>query len=186
MKGPLYQLLRDDTLRSESHRSMMREGIRVFSDAFQTILFTRQATCRDEIYRAVFDEHLFEEIGHNKLLKVNGDWKAAADPILKATSNWFCHQMLVLDNAEKAVVHLVLETGGHYFHTLAMSVFESDESAPYFGAHAEHDEDHKDLVIDVLKDHHPFRYVGLHRVLEDSWDMLEAMCARIATLVQQT
>ena len=42
---------------------MMRECLRVFSDAWRTFLFGRLATCRASEYSARFNEHLREEIG---------------------------------------------------------------------------------------------------------------------------
>ena len=159
----------------------MRESIRVFSDAYQTFLFTRQATCRDEAYTDMFDEHLREELGHNRLLKVAGDKRVSTDPILKATSAWFCHQMIVLDNAGKTVLNLLLETGGYYFHTLAKPVFESDGSAEYFDIHAEADERHKEMGVDILAGLHPTTYRRLCRILDEGYDMLETMTRRMAS-----
>ena len=95
LNSPFFLLLRDGALDGERARSMFRECLRVFSDAFQVVLLTRQATCRDEAYRRTFDEHLLEELGHNKLLSVSGHPLAVGDPILQATASWFCHQMLV-------------------------------------------------------------------------------------------
>jgi hypothetical protein len=184
LTNPFFLLLRDGGLKTPRRRAMMREALRVFSDAFQTILFTRQATCRDERFRDTFHSHFIEELGHNKLLKVSGQSRAGADPILRASSTWFCHQMLVLDNGSKAIVSLVLETAGYYFHTLASPVFAEDESAEYFSAHAEADEQHKDICVSLIEDLHPENYRRLHRVLEATWDMFEVMTKRIAHLVE--
>jgi mannose-6-phosphate isomerase-like protein (cupin superfamily) len=183
LNSPFFLLLRDGALESESARSMFRECLRVFSDAFQVILLTRQATCKDEVYRRAFDEHLLEELGHNKLLSVSGNPRAAEDPILQATASWFCHQMLVLDNLGKAVVHVVLETAGFYFHTLAKPVLETDNSAEYFHTHAEDDEEHMEAGARLLAGQHPETYRALYRVLEDTWNMFDAMTNRIAHLV---
>jgi hypothetical protein len=183
LKTPWFQLLAKGQL-PESTRSAAREVLRVFSDAFQTFLFTRQATCRDEDYRKPFNAHLLEELGHNDLLTVSGNERIWRDPILKATSAWFCHQMLVQDNAGKAVVNLVLETAGYHFHELARPAFASDVAARYFNLHAEEDELHKDVAVDLLRGEHPETYRRLHRVLEDTWDMLETMTRRFAHLVE--
>lgn len=185
LKSPFFRLLHSSTLNAESRRKVMREALRVFSDAFQVMLFSRQALCRDRAYQSVFDEHMQEELGHNKLLDVTGDPRVTSDPILNATSAWFCHQMLVLDNAGKAIVHLVLETAGHHFHTLATSVFASDRSSRYFVTHAQDDERHKELAMHLLRGQHPLAYARLYKVLEESWDMFEAMSSRIAKLVDQ-
>jgi quercetin dioxygenase-like cupin family protein len=181
--NPFYLLLRDDGIRRQGRREVMCEALRVFSDAFQGILLTRQATCRDDHFSSVFRTHLLEELGHNELLKVSGRSGADRDAVLRAASAWFCHQMLVLDNSGKAIVNLVLETAGYHFHTLAQAVFVSDESAEYFHVHAEGDELHKDVGLDLIEDLHPENYRRLHRVLEDTWDMFDTMTKRIAHLV---
>jgi len=181
--NPFFQLLRSGELRKPNRRGIMREALRVFSDAFQTILFTRQATCRDERFMSAFHEHLTEEIGHNELLKVRTRSRATTDPILRASSVWFCHQMLLLDNSGKAVINLVLETAGYHFHTLASDVLASDESAEYFKVHAEDDEAHMETGLATLADLHPENYKKLHETLESAWDMFEVMSGRIAHLV---
>jgi hypothetical protein len=183
LESPFYVLLRDGLLDTRDKRSAACEAIRVFSDAFQTFLFTRQAMCREEGYCSAFHGHLLEELGHNDLLKVSGNRRILSDPILRATSVWFSHQMLKLDNAGKAVVNLVLETSGFHFHTLAKPVFADGDSAVYFAAHAEADEEHMDLGLDLLAGQHPDTYRRLLELLDESWDMLQTVTTRFAELV---
>ncbi len=182
--GPYFGMLRTGVLSSPRTRARFRDCARVFSDAFQQILFTRRATCRDEEFGATFQVHMMEELGHNELLTVPETRRGPTDPILRATSDWFCHQMLVLDNVEKAVVHLVLETAGFHFHTLAQPLLADDVSAGYFDTHSEADDDHKDVVLHLLAGQHPHTYRRLHRVLEDAWDLFDAMTRRIVQLVE--
>jgi hypothetical protein len=158
------------------------ECLRVFSDAFQVFLFTRQAMCREDAFQALFAEHLAEEFGHNQMLQTPQDSRIVSDPVLKATSSWFCQQMLVLDNAGKVVVNLVLETAGYHFHSLAAPVFKGEAGEKYFDTHAEADEHHKDIGVELLEGLHPDTYELLYRVLEDSYDMLEALTQRIFEL----
>jgi hypothetical protein len=183
LESPFYVQLRDGLLNTRDKRSAACEAIRVFSDAFQSFLFTRQAMCRDEGYFAAFHGHLLEELGHNDLLHVAGNQRITRDPILRATSVWFSHQMLKLDNAGKAIVNLVLETSGYYFHTLAKPVFADGSSATYFAAHAEADEVHMDLGVDLLAGLHPDTYRRLIELLDESWDMLQTVTTRFAELV---
>jgi hypothetical protein len=185
LESPFYVLLRDGLLDTRDKRAAACEAIRVFSDAFQTFLFTRQAMCREAGYSAAFHGHLLEELGHNDMLHVAGNPRISRDPILRATSVWFSHQMLKLDNAGKAVVNLVLETSGYHFHTLAKPVFADGSSATYFAAHAEADEEHMDLGIDLLADLHPDTYRRLMELLDQSWDMLQTVTTRFAELVAQ-
>jgi len=185
LAGPFFGMLRNGSLDSERSRNRFRDCLRVFSDAFQVILSARQATCRDDEYTSTFLSHFREELGHNELLSVAPNRRAPADAVLRGTSSWFCHQMLVLDNVEKAVlVHLVLETAGYHFHSLAKPVLASDVSADYFSTHAEADDDHKDSVLVMLHGQHPQTYRRLHRVIEDGWDMFDTMTRRIVELVE--
>jgi hypothetical protein len=183
LANPYFRMIREGGLDSERMRGLFRDRLRVFCDAFQTFLFVRQATCEDESYKGVFAEHLLEEIGHNDLMKVTGE-KRRFDAVLEATSNWFCHQMLVQDNVGKAAIHLVLETGGDYFHNLAKPTFDEDVSAEYFRTHAEDDERHKQMSIDLLGNQTPSTYERLDQTVVDAWNMIDAMTRRIHELVQ--
>jgi quercetin dioxygenase-like cupin family protein len=182
---PFFAKLRTGALDTPHKRGLAREAIRVFSDAFQTFLFTRQAMCRDASYHAVFHEHLAEEFGHNKMLGVSGNERIAKDPIWQATSAWFSHQMLALDNSGKAVVNLAVETCGFHFHTLAKPVFSSDESAEYFSLHSEADDEHMELGVDLLAGQHPDTYARLLALLDRSWDMMLAVTTRFAELLDE-
>jgi hypothetical protein len=125
-----------------------------------------------------------DEFGHNMLLPHDG-LVAAPDPVMNATLAWFTHQMLVRDNAEKAVlVHLVLEAAAEAFFTkpATQDVFAAAGALDYFQAHLE-DEEHKDLGARMLRGLHPATYRRLHRMLEDGWDMFDAMSNRLAELV---
>jgi mannose-6-phosphate isomerase-like protein (cupin superfamily) len=183
--GPYFGILRNGALDSVLARARFRDCARVLSDAFQNILLTRQATCRDDDYALTFHTHFMEELGHNELLTVPANRRGPSDPILRATSSWFCHQMLMLDNIGKAVlIHLVLETAGYHFHTLAKPVLAGDVSEGYFNAHSEADEDHKDAVLQLLEGQHPETYRRLHRIVEDGWDMFDALTRRIVHYVE--
>jgi hypothetical protein len=185
LRGPYFHMLRNGSLGPERCRNRFRDAARIFSDAFQNIMFARQATCRDEDFAPIFLSHLREELGHNELLTVTDNRKAPADAVLRATCSWFCHQMLMLDNVGKAVlVHLVLETAGYHFHTLAKPVLAADVSAGYFAAHSEADDEHKDAVLDVLQGLHPRTYQRLEQIVEDGWNMFDAMTRRIVHLVE--
>ena len=180
LNNSFFTLLRKRGIDTDRKRTAMRESLRVFSDAFQTLLFTRQATCRDEAYAADFNQHLVEELGHNQLL---GKTSLSKDSVLRAMSGWFCQQMLVLDNAEKAVVTLVLETGAYYVFTLSRPLFEGDQSEGYFVTHAEEDARHKDMSAALLEGLPTQAYARLQRVLDASWNMVDAMTERFAYLI---
>jgi mannose-6-phosphate isomerase-like protein (cupin superfamily) len=184
LTNPFYSLLRDRKLDTPHRRALLIEGARVFADAFQSFLFTRQATCVDESYAPAFLQHLREELGHNELLQVTKDSRACGDPVLKAASAWFCHQMVVLDNVDKAVVNLVLETGGFYLGSLAGPVFEGHEGATFFHTHSEADAAHQEVGAQMLENQTPETYARLADTLDASWNMLDTMTSRIAYIIE--
>jgi mannose-6-phosphate isomerase-like protein (cupin superfamily) len=184
LTNPFYSMLRDRKLETPRRRALLIEGARVFADAFQSLLFTRQAMCADEGYAPAFLQHLREELGHNELLEVTRDPRAFGDPVLKAASSWFCHQMVVLDNIDKAVVNLVLETGGFYLGTLAEPVFEGHEGSTFFHTHSEADAGHQEVGAEMLQNQTPETYARLAKTLDASWDMLDTMTTRIAHIVE--
>lgn len=184
LTNPFYTMLRERKLDTPRKRALMREGSRVFADAFQNFLFTRQAMCADGGYTPLFLDHLREEIGHNELLEVSKDPLAFGDPILKAASAWFCHQMTVLDNLDKAVVNLVLETGGYHLGMLAEPVFEGHSGSEFFHTHSEADAHHQEMGVELLEGQSTETYARLAATLDASWQMLETMTRRIAHIVQ--
>ncbi|HVJ15542.1 MAG TPA: hypothetical protein VM686_08875 [Polyangiaceae bacterium] len=180
LETPYFRMLRDGGLDAKT-RDRFLQCSRVFSDAFQVFLLTRQAMCREDSFQAVFGEHLEEEFGHNEMLPAR-QLKITADPILKATSSWFCQQMLVLDNAGKLVVNLALETAAYHVFNLGRRLFRGSAGEGYFDTHAEADEHHKDMGVELLDGLHPDTYEQLYGVLEDSYDMIEAVTHRIFEL----
>jgi mannose-6-phosphate isomerase-like protein (cupin superfamily) len=178
-----FLMARDGTFASSQARTRFRQCARVFSDAFQILLFSRQALCRDSDYASIFHEHMTEEFGHNKMLTCPEDARIQQDPALQATTNWFTYQMLVLDNVGKAVINLVLETGGYHFLNMAKPVFVGDAAEEYFRVHAEADEQHKDLGAELFEGQHPLTYRSMLRLVDQCWDMLETLTDRIYELI---
>jgi len=184
-QGAMFRLVDDGTLADPGKRAAFIRQIRPLSDTFQKTIIARQATCSDHAYEGKFHEHFVDEFGHNTLLPA-GETTAAPDPVMSATLSWFTHQMLVRDNAEKAVlVHLVLEAAAEAFFSKATTreVFRASGAMDYYEAHLE-DGQHKDLGAQLLTGLHPLAYRRLHRVLEDGWDMFDAMGNRLAELVR--
>ena len=184
LNNPFYSMLREGRLDTPGRRALMIEGSRVFANAFQSFLFTRQATCTDDDYAPAFLQHLREELGHNELLDVTRDPRAFGDPVLKAASAWFCHRMTVLDNVDKAVVNLVLETGGYHLGRLAGPLFEGHAGASFFHTHSEADLHHQEVGAELLRNQTPETYERLADVLDSSWEMLDVMTSRIAHIVE--
>ncbi len=182
---PFFKLLEDGTLLDTRKRQIFISCLYVWSNCFQHLIFGRQATCIDKRYQSVFLQHFLEEIGHDKLLEEKQDIIEIKDSILSATAGWFVTRMFMLDNVGKAaIVHLVLETSGDEFHNRAKHVLSSDVSSKYFDLHADLDDGHAEMGMDLLKHQHPITYVRLRQLIEEAWDMFETMMDRIVYLVK--
>ncbi|MEQ4695243.1 MULTISPECIES: hypothetical protein [Providencia] len=121
-----------------------------------------------------------EELGHDEMLPESGDW----DPEIDAFGNWFVLKMLQLDNLEKlVVVHLVLEKCADVFHSFAKR--NISESGEYIDAHAELDHGHSELGKELYDNLTEEQYVGMERLCEHSWHMLELLLNRVAVLTLQ-
>lgn len=184
LNNSFFMLLRRRGIDSERKRTAMRESLRVFSDAFQTMLFTRQATCRDEEYDSPSNRRLLEGLGRDRALPVSVASLITNDSALRSISSWFCRQVLVLDGAEKAVVNLVLETGGYYLGALAALMFEDEDSPRCADRHAGDDGHYRAANVALLEGLPPHTYARLQRVLDTSWDMVDTMTQRFAQLIE--
>jgi mannose-6-phosphate isomerase-like protein (cupin superfamily) len=173
LNNPFFMLLRR---RIDSERK--REGLRVFAEAFRSLLSTRPAA-RPEDHASQFEPHLLEGHGQDQLPSATS--LLATDSVLRSMSSWLCRQVLVLDGAEKAVVNLVLETAGYYLGALAALMFEAEDSPGCGDTRAEHDEDANVVALEGLQ---PHEYARLQRVLDTSWDMVDAMTQRFAQLIE--
>jgi hypothetical protein len=127
---------------------------------------------------------LLEGLGHDRSLATSAASLITNDSALRAISSWFCRQVLVLDGAEKAVVNLVLETGGYYLGALAALMFEGDDSARCADRHAGDDGHYKAANVALLEGLPPRTYARLQRVLDSSWDMVDAMTQRFGQLIE--
>ncbi len=184
-RGAMFRLVDDGTLDDPKRRATFLRHLRPLSDMFQKTMIARQATCSDHTYEQTFLAHFKDEFGHNMLLP-RDDVSPPPDPVMSATLSWFTHQMLVRDNSEKTVlVHLVLEGAAEAFfgNAATREVFRAAGAMDYYEAHLE-DEAHKDLGAQLLAGLHPLAYRRLHRMLEDGWDMYDAMGNRLAELVR--
>jgi hypothetical protein len=186
VQRPFFRILEDGTLLDQKKRDIFLSCLYVWSESFQQVMFSRQATSVDKRYQSIFLDHLTEELGHNKLLEEYKDKVKINDPILKATSIWFVHNMFLLDNVGKAaLVHLVLETSGDEFHTRAAPFLSQYVSTDYFDLHAELDQGHAEMGMELLKYQHPVTYAMILKLIEESWDMFETLMDRIVYLVNR-
>jgi hypothetical protein len=184
---PFFKMIESGVLnRDEKKRAVFFNLVQIFSDYFQTMIQSRQASCRDERFSPIFLKHFFEELGHDDLLRQRKKITNAWDPIIVAVCTWFVHQMQVLDNIEKAVVmHLVLEKTGDYYHSLGNKMLSQHTESNYFEVHAEHDEDHASMITDLLPGYPAFIYQRLSVLLKESWEMMYTMVDRVHDIVMR-
>lgn len=186
LKNPYFTLLSSGSqvLDNPQARQKFLDSIQVFSDFFQHILFIRQGTCQDSAYHSLFLQHLQEELGHDELLAARSHKHRSHDAILHATSIWFCNQMIILDNLEKAaLVHLVLEVSGSYYHDLAQKKLGRD-APDYYEVHNQVDDIHAQMGADLLRGHSEEVYRRLYKIIDKGWSMLDAMTRRVAQIVE--
>jgi hypothetical protein len=182
----IFSMLRDQTFADGAKRERLMAYIARFSSNFQTLLFLRQGLSADPRFNEVSARHLSAEIGHDALVRNNGSSVRVQDTIFEAILGWFNYQMIVLDNAEKtALMHLVLETGGDCFHTVAARSLGPHVDSPYFDIHAEADAAHARLGEDLLRDLGPPTYRRLATVVDQGWDMIDALIDRVRQRVAE-
>ena len=184
---PFFQMISSGDLhKDEKKRHCFFNHMQIFADHFQTMIYARQATCQDNRFYPTFLEHLKEEMDHDSLLRDRKEVKTVWDPVLAAVATWFTYQMLALDNVEKAaLMHLVLETAGEFYHRFSDKVLGVFLNSDYYEIHAETDEKHVAMIIDLLKGYPAFVYQRLYQLLGEGWDMINTMVSRVYTLVNE-
>ena len=181
----LMQLINDDNkMNNKKIRMMLLSCIQTFSDYFQRTIMLRLSLTDNRFFIPLAQEHLQEEYGHNiSLLRERNHQPAKWDPILETSAAWFSWKMLALDNIEKTLlIHLVLETSANIFFKKADEVMQRYKTTQYFAIHAENDEHHQALGMDLLKDCSPRTYKTLAIVQQQGWEILINTCNRIAEL----
>ena len=173
----------NQTSNTEMRRRLL-DGIQVFSNYFQKVVALRNVFSETPKFCEVTEEHLAEELGHNlALMKDRGNRDCAWDAVLDATSAWFTWKMFVLNDEEKTVlIHLVLETSANVFFRQAHKVMSHYGETNYFKIHSEADDKHEQMGKVLLKNLSQEKYARLLEVQKQGWDMLNAMCKRIAEL----
>ncbi len=184
---PFFLMIKENSELSLIKRQRFLNCVQVFSNEFQKVMFARQASCVDKKYLPTFTKHFEEELGHDDLLMQRKNIKTEKDAVLTASSSWFVWQMFVRDNIEKVVlVHLVLELSGDFYHELAKEHFEGDVDSDFFSIHAEADEFHANMGVDLLVDLSDENYKQLKDVVKQSWQMLTVMVDRTYKIVNTT
>lgn len=180
----LMKLISGKSMTEKHNRARLLDCIQVFSDYFQKTVMLRSVFCENTQFTPVVQDHLKEEFGHNTDLARDRHYRNPVwDPVLESTSAWFAWNMLAMDNDEKTlVVHLVLESSANVFFIAADKVMQTYDETKYFNIHADLDEGHEQMGIDLIRDLTPSRYLRLIEVQRQAWDVLNAACNRIAEL----
>jgi mannose-6-phosphate isomerase-like protein (cupin superfamily) len=191
VERPIFALLASGALEDPVKRKVYMDTLQIWVDGNQALLFSRQASCTDAFYKATFLRHMVDEMGHDVLHKERADGPAAdpqaRDSVLEAITDWFTHQMYVLDNAEKtAIIHLVIENASAAYHARAMPALAKYMNKDYFDVHVEADAGHAAMGEALLANECPRTYARLKTVIGEAWDMIGAMTDRVAELTLST
>lgn len=183
-KSLLLKLITNKKVSQRKTRQKLLDSVQVFSDYFQRVVLLRSALCSSLPAAPIAHTHLQEEFGHNLALSKDRKFRQKTwDPILEATSSWFCWKMFVLSEEEKTLlVHLVLESSANIFFHEAHKVMSKYKETDYFEIHSDVDEKHEKMGISLLKNLAPQEYHRLSELLSQGWDMINAACDRIAEL----
>ena len=184
--NPLMQLIDSPMMQQAHNRVRLLDCIQVFSNYFQKTVMLRDVLNDNNRYAPIVRAHLVEEFGHDvALMHDRKDREPIWDPILEACSCWFSWQMLALDNIEKTVlVHMVLEASAHLFFIKAHRVMRQYAETDYFKIHADVDEHHETMGLELLTGLRTVDYQRLLEVQQQGWDMLNTACRRMAELSQ--
>lgn len=183
-KNRFFEMIQDGTLEDANKRKIFLDALQVWTDKNQLLLMSRQAMCVDDNYSRQFLQHFKEEVNHDLLFKDRDDPDEKYDEIIDAIACWFILQMYQLDNVEKAaIIHLVIENASDYYHKLARPLLNKFVNDEYFKVH-EADTEHAQWGIDLLQGYNERVYLRLKEIIEQAWDMLEAMTNRVVELTE--
>lgn len=183
-KNGLMQLVKSPLIENRLTAESLLDAIQVLSDYFQKVVMLRNVLCDNSYILAITTQHLNEEFGHNQsLLKDRNNRPPVWDPILEATSSWFVWKMFTLDNDQKSVlIHLVLESSANIFFTAAFQIMNKHYDTDYFIKHANLDEGHEEMGIELIRGVSLQRKADLFLIQEQGWEMMNQACNRIAQL----
>ncbi|MEV4236471.1 MULTISPECIES: cupin domain-containing protein [unclassified Nocardia] len=165
-------------------RDRMLDHLQGWSDAFQRVIAARVVGEGDGPGRALADEHLGEEIGHNRLLaRMRDNRPASWDPVIAAISSWFLDRMTSGSSVERSVLsHLVLEGSGLVFHAAGLPSFPESR---YFQLHDGADAEHMDMGYRALAEQRDWTPDEVGEMLRKGWQMMELLGERIAECAQR-
>lgn len=179
-RNPLMSLAKSHKLDQPEVKERLLEALNYWSDWFQKILSARVSVGGKADYLEAAEQHLMEEVGHNKILyemrqnKPVGFW----DPLLDSAASWFHNQMLSGTDDEKTVLmHLVLEGASTQFHGLVNRLFQDSS---FFQLHSTVDEDHYEMGFRLLRNSPNLDGPHLCTVLHHGWSVFGVIAAQMA------
>ena len=182
-KNSLYNLVRTGKLNNKVSRKYFLHYLLTWSEAFQKMIHVRHGTLVNKDYKTIYDQHLLEEIGHDKLLSNNFIETEKYDAQLEAACNWFVHAMYDFDEIERlALVHMVIETSGDIFGNYMKQIISGNND--YFDIHAESDDDHASMGNHLFKDLNKHQYERLIEIIKIGWEHMDLIHERISCLVE--
>jgi quercetin dioxygenase-like cupin family protein len=185
MKNPLMKLIRSSTIKKPEVQDRLLEALNYWSDWFQKILALRVATGAPPLFQSSAEQHLAEEVGHNRglfVLRKNAPMYVW-DPLLDASASWFYQRMITGRPGTKAVLmHCVCESASYIFHTEAKRVFSS---MPHFTLHSDLDEGHAAEGFHILKTIPGLDIYEMRLILKHGWDVFENLASAMAAYAIQ-
>lgn len=178
-RGPLVSLVQDLDRQHGSVRERLLDFLQGWSDSFQRVVTARVVAETDDGSRLLAQEHLAEELGHNRLLdRARAGRPARRDPVISAVSSWFIDRMSFAGSVERTVLaHLVLEASGMVFHAAALPAFGDVE---YFRLHEGADAEHLDMGYRALATRRDWSVDEVLAILRDGWQMMTLLSDRVA------
>lgn len=182
----IFDTFAKDKTFSESKKSLFLDYLQVLSDQFQKMVLLRSSLCEDANFAKFFSDHLKEEFGHDELLRNSRqNLQVRDDPIFEALCIWFNHQMLTLDNLEKAIlVHFVVEGSAFVFYNNIKHVFDPNKHN-HFDNHSEFDGDHQEVNKEFFKGMTEEQFQRSLAFLDKSWNIVEKQYERLAELIEK-
>jgi hypothetical protein len=179
----IFDALSDGTLDDARRRSTYLWGLEIWHEGVSAALLARRAGCVDPSFQPVFSQEFRHLTGQREDDEPDSVPIRKKDATLVATSDWFVHQMVVLDNVEKTVLgELVVKAASLAYRRRAISVLSGYSMDG--GANGYRDFHRGSLPSDLLQGQSPRRYERLQGIVGKGWDMLGALTDRIVELAR--
>jgi hypothetical protein len=159
--------------------------MQVWFDAEPTLLLRRLASCADPKYSRAFARDIDDDFGRG--LRRQGRAEpaisaAGSDVRMIAFVSWFSYQMAVLDNAEKAVIELVIRSAIAAYQGAAAPSLAQFTSQRHF----HYSQGRTSVGADLLRDQSAAGFARLRAILDEAWSMFAAMTDRVVELTLST